>query len=262
MTAVRRYALLDALRGLCVLSMVLYHAMYDLVAILGHSVPWYWEWPGYLWQQSICWTFILLSGFCWGLSRRPLRHALIVSAGGLLVTAVTFFVMPSELILCGVLTLLGLCGLLLTALHRLCEALSPRPSPVWGLILSLLLFFLLRGLPRGYLGFEGLRLCDLPAWLYQWPPAAVIGLPAPGFSSSDYFPLFPWFFLYLSGHFLRGLVLARPAAQQALQGPSGQKGKAMLAPFAFLGRHSLLIYFLHQPVLMAVFTLPALLSGQ
>lgn len=258
----RRYVLLDVLRGLCVLSMVLYHAMYDVVVLLGRPVSWYWEWPGYLWQQSICWTFILLSGFCWGLSHRPLRHALIVSAAGLLVTAVTYAVMPSELILCGVLTLLGLCGLLLTGLQKLSERVSLRIPPLGGMLCSLLLFFLLRDLPRGALGFEGLTLCALPDWLYQFPPAAIFGLPAPGFSSSDYFPLLPWFFLYLAGHFLRQLLLPCPAVQRFLSGPQGQKKKALLAPFAFLGRHSLLIYLLHQPVLLALFSLPALLSGQ
>lgn len=242
--------------------MILYHAMYDVVVILGHPVSWYWEWPGYLWQQSICWTFILLSGFCWGLSRRPVRHALVVFAAGLLVTAVTLFAMPSELILCGVLTLLGLCGLVLCALHKLFKRLSLRIPPLFGLLCSLLLFFLLRDLPRGFLGFEGLTVCALPDSLYQFPPAAILGFPAPGFSSSDYFPLLPWFFLYLSGHFLRLLSLPCPGVQSFLLGPQGEKEKALLAPFAFLGRHSLLIYLLHQPILLGVFSLPALLSGR
>ena len=242
--------------------MVLYHAMYDVVAILGRPVSWYWEWPGYLWQQSICWTFILLSGFCWGLSRRPLRHALIVSGGGLLVTAVTFFAMPSELILCGVLTLLGLCGLVLCGLHKLLERLSIHIPPLFGLLCSLLLFFLLRDLPHGFLGFEELTLCALPDSLYQFPPAAILGFPAPGFASSDYFPLLPWFFLYLSGHFLQRLLLPRPGVQNFLLGPQGKRKKALLAPFAFVGRHSLLIYLLHQPILLGLFSLPALRSGR
>ena len=58
----RRY-LLDGLRGLTLISMILYHGMFDLVEIYGLHIPWFVERPGYVWQQSICWIFILLSGF-------------------------------------------------------------------------------------------------------------------------------------------------------------------------------------------------------
>ncbi len=48
------YGLLDTVRGICILSMVAYHGMYDLVDIFAFPAPWYDQWPGYLWQQSIC----------------------------------------------------------------------------------------------------------------------------------------------------------------------------------------------------------------
>lgn len=59
-----RYALLDELRGLDLLSMMLYHGCWDLVNLFGIQADWYYGLPGHLWQQSICWVFILLSGFC------------------------------------------------------------------------------------------------------------------------------------------------------------------------------------------------------
>lgn len=59
-----RYALLDELRGLDLISMMLYHGTWDAVYLFGVAVPWYAGTPGRLWQQSICWGFILLSGFC------------------------------------------------------------------------------------------------------------------------------------------------------------------------------------------------------
>lgn len=58
-----RCALLDELRGLDLISMMLYHGMWDLVYLFGVRAPWYGSWQGELWQQSICWVFILLSGF-------------------------------------------------------------------------------------------------------------------------------------------------------------------------------------------------------
>ena len=48
-----RCALLDELRGLDLISMMLYHGMWDLVYLFGVSAPWYGSWQGGLWQQSI-----------------------------------------------------------------------------------------------------------------------------------------------------------------------------------------------------------------
>ncbi len=249
-----RYVLLDALRGLCILSMIVYHAMYDLVNIKGVPVPWFRDWPGYFWQQSICWTFILLSGLCWHFSRHPAYRGLLLTACGALVTLVTWLVMPAERILYGVLTLLGLSALLLNLLHVIAEKLSWHIPPWIGLGLCAALFFLLRDVPRGFLGFEGLRLWELPAGLYRYDALALLGFPSPGFSSSDYFPLIPWFFLYLAGHFLWKLLSRSQRVLGFLEGP-GSPWDTCLGPFAFLGRHSLLIYLLHQPVIMGALLL-------
>ena len=58
-----RYRLLDELRGLDLISMMLYHGMWDVVFLFGITQKWYIGRPGFLWQQSICWVFLLLSGF-------------------------------------------------------------------------------------------------------------------------------------------------------------------------------------------------------
>ena len=64
-TKTSRMWLPDALRGLALLNMLAYHAMYDWVYVFGHESSWYNIWaPGcHVWQQYICWSFILLSGF-------------------------------------------------------------------------------------------------------------------------------------------------------------------------------------------------------
>lgn len=246
-----RLFLPDLFRGLCVVSMICYHAMYDLVYLKGVSAPWFLGTPGYLWQQSICWCFILLSGACWNLSRRPLRHGLILVGCGALVTLVTFAAMPAELIQYGVLTLLGLSSLLLIPLDKLFRRI--RLPAEGGLALSAFLFLLLRGVPQGGLGFEG-RLLELPPFLYGTDVAAVLGLHSPAFVSSDYFPLIPWFFLYLTGYFLWKLLSRWDKAVDFLREPL-----PLLLPvqrfFAWIGRHSLLLYLLHQPLLVVMFAL-------
>ena len=118
-----RYALLDELRGLDLLSMMLYHGCWDLVNLFGIQADWYYGLPGHLWQQSICWVFILLSGFCVQLGHHTLRRGAQVFGAGALVTAVTLLFMPEDRVIFGVLTLLGsamlLTGLLEKPLRRI-----------------------------------------------------------------------------------------------------------------------------------------------
>ena len=243
------YGLLDTVRGVCILSMVAYHGMYDLVDIFGLPSAWYTGLPGYIWQQSICWTFILLSGMCWQLSRRHVKRGLLLVGCGAVMTLITWLVMPSQRILYGVLNLLGLSALLLIPLDKVF-----RKIPAWaGLGGALLLFALTKNVSRGSLGFEGLVLCQLPRWLYATDLLAVVGFPSPSFWSTDYFPLLPWFFLFCAGYFLWSLLDKSPRAKELL--------RPGLRPLSFLGRHSLVIYLIHQPALMAVFTVLGRIAG-
>ena len=243
------YGLLDTVRGVCILSMVAYHGMYDLVDIFGLPSAWYTGLPGYIWQQSICWTFILLSGMCWQLSRRHVKRGLLLVGCGAAITLITWLVMPSQRILYGVLNLLGLSALLLIPLDKVF-----RKIPAWaGLGGALLLFALTKNVSRGSLGFEGLVLCRLPRLLYATDLLAVVGFPSPSFWSTDYFPLLPWFFLFCAGYFLWSLLDKSPRAKELL--------RPGLRPLSFLGRHSLVIYLIHQPALMAVFTVLGRIAG-
>lgn len=243
------YGLLDTVRGLCILSMAAYHGMYDLVDIFGLPSAWYTGLPGYIWQQSICWTFILLSGMCWQLSRHHVKRGLLLVGCGAAISLITWLVVPSQRILYGVLNLLGLSALLLIPLDKLF-----RKVPAWaGLGGALLLFALTKNVSRGSLGFEGLVLCPLPEWLYATDLFAVVGFPSPGFWSTDYFPLLPWFFLFCAGYFLWGLLSQSERAKELLA-PG-------VRPLSFLGRHSLVIYLAHQPVLMGVFLAVGRLAG-
>ncbi len=196
---------LDTLRGFLLVNMIAYHGMWDLVNLFGVRARWYSETPGYLWQQWICWSFILLSGFCWRLSRNHLRRGLLVFGGGLLVTLVTLIAMPQNRVLFGILTCIGSCVLLLIPLEKL---LGRIPAPV-GLIASFALFLFLRNCSRGSLGFEGLVLAELPGWFYQNHLTAYLGFPGPGFFSTDYFPLLPWVFLFITGYFLNRVLTGK-----------------------------------------------------
>lgn len=227
---------LDTLRGLTLVSMMAYHACWDLVYLVGKDWGWYRSEGAYLWQQSICWTFILLSGYCFLMGRKPWKRGAMAFGGGLLVTTVTLVAMPEEPAIWGVLTFLGSATLLTVPLKGLFLRLEPR----LGLAGSFSLFLLLRDVNDGFLGFEGIRLMALPEELYRNLFTAWLGFPAAGFVSSDYFGLLPWIFLFWTGLFLYRL---RPG-----EAKSGRRIPGITA----MGRHSLLVYLLHQPVIYGV----------
>ena len=227
----RRYQVLDTIRGCALISMILYHACWDLVYMFGMDWLWYRGFAAHVWQQSICWTFLLLSGYCFALGRHQFRRGLTVFSCGALITAVTWLWMPSNLVYCGVLTLLGASSMLLVPLSLVLERLPPRA----GLAGSFLLFLLFRDVNAGFRGFGGRRLPALPGGLYRNRLTALLGFPPAGFFSTDYFSLLPWFFLFLTGYFLFRL---RPEEAREMR---------RVPPAAPLGRHSLPIYMPHQP---------------
>lgn len=186
-----RYALLDELRGLDLVSMMLYHACWDMMFLFGIWMDWYIGWPGRLWQQSICWVFILLSGFCVPLGHRTLKRGAQVFAAGALVTVVTLVFMPEDRVVFGVLTFLGSAMLLTGVL----EPLLKKIPPAAGLAVSAVLFALTYHLDERWLGFGGLRLALPDAWYANYFTAFFGFLPF-DFYSTDYFALLPWLFLF------------------------------------------------------------------
>lgn len=239
-----RYALLDVIRGITLFSMILYHGAWDLVYLYGIRWNWYLGTGAYIWQQSICWTFIFLSGFCWPLGKRPLKRGLVVFGGGLLVTVVTLLIMYQNRIVFGILTFTGSAMLLMILMDKLLK----KIAPVAGFWVSILCFVTTRNVNSGSLGFEGIRLLKLPEGLYRGMLMTYLGFPEPGFFSTDYFSVFPWLFLFISGYFACKFFMEKKLFHSSLF----QKNCPV---FSFMGRHSLLIYLLHQPLLYVLCSL-------
>lgn len=244
-TPAGRYALLDELRGLDLVSMMLYHACWDMMFLFGIWMDWYAGMPGRLWQQTICWVFILLSGFCAPFGRHMLRRGVTVFAAGALVTAVTLVFMPGERVIFGVLTFLGTAMLLTGVL----EPLLKKIPPAAGLAVSAVLFALTYHLDERWLGFGGLRLALPDAWYANYFTAFFGFLPF-DFYSTDYFALLPWLFLFWAGYYLHKAVGRR--RMEPLRRP-------VCPALGWMGRHSLLLYLLHQPVIYGVLSAAAVL---
>lgn len=239
----QRYAVLDLLRGILFLNMILYHFLYDWVYIFGQSCPFMRSHTAYLWQQAVCSGFILLAGFCCTLSRNPAKNGIRIFLCGLLVTAVTWIVTPQEQILFGILHFIGLAYLITSWLQ---PVLAKCPKLL--LFLTVLgLFAFTRGIYYGYLGFFQFEIIPLPDSFYRFPFLFPFGLPDAGFASSDYFPLIPWLFLFLTGYTAAPMILSSPLFHTI------RHWKLPLCNW--LGQHTLILYMLHQPLIFGILSL-------
>ena len=191
-------------------------------------------------QVLILAGFVSVSGFCFSLGRKRLRRALEVSACGLAVTAATCLFMPEERIIFGVLTCIGLCMLLLLPLEKPLG----KINPFFGACLFFLLALFTYGVRYGYLGLYTWRLIELPEVLYTVPWLFPLGLRTSSFFSTDYEPLVPWLFLYISGFFTFRIVQTKEKLHRLCE-----KGVPLLAK---IGCYSLWIYLAHQPVLYGI----------
>lgn len=217
----RRFDILDAWRSLAIVLMLLYHFLYDL-ALFGVIT---WEQmfctPLNILQKLICTSFIFLAGTSARFSRSTLRHGLIVIAAGVIVAIGG--AVGGQTIRFGVLQLLGWSMVLYHFLGRFLQT-----CPAGPLVLSSAVLYALTDWWTHAVSVES-------DWLYP------LGFQSPRFFSADYFPLLPWFFLFVIGTVFGGWCLAH-REHRLLTAP-------FPAPLTFLGRHSLLIYLIHQPVL-------------
>ena len=138
----------------------------------------------------------------------------------------------------GVLTFIGAAMLLLALLYR---PFSKVP-PFVGFLVSAYLFYVFRWVNAGFLQLIPGKSIAFPQSLYHGLPATFLGFMDGTFYSTDYFSFLPWIFLYLTGFFLYGLIRGDKKT-------AGGIWSRNIPPLSFLGRHSLLVYLLHQPVI-------------
>lgn len=238
-----RYKCLDALRGCTLLSMALYHAMWDIVYVKRVDIEWFHSEFAYIWQQSICWTFILLSGICWSLGKKKAIRGGIVFLAGILISIVTEIFLPQQKIIFGVLTLLGSSMLIMIPLNKI----MCRIPSFWGMILSTIIFFATKSINNGYIGFGEFITLELPSkWYSKGYLMTFLGFTDNDFFSSDYFSLFPWFFLFLSGYYVYRIAYEKGFVDKLKDCRIDNKF------LGFLGRHSLIFYLLHQPLIYLI----------
>ena len=222
---------IDFLRGLSIILVVGYHLLFDLGEFVGlriflgfstdlSSVAWR------VAQSFFAGLFIVLSGISSTLSRSNLRRGLRLLAVSFAVTAVTYGFNPSAAVWFGILQLLAVSILIYGAAFEKTRPFASAAAGVVVLGLGSVLLLLIKGIEVRF------------DWLLP------LGIHSPGLSSFDYFPLIPWLGVFLIGSALGKSVYVSRRSLLPRRLPQTLVNTA--------GRHSLLIYIAHQPVIIGV----------
>jgi uncharacterized membrane protein len=201
--------------------MISYHFLYDFAFFGRMSWEAFYS-PGLnALQLFTCCSFILLAGISSRFSHSNLRRGAVTLLCGFLVMAGAYLV--GAPILFGILQLLGVSMLIYGLVGKYFERLPALAAAA----VCIALFFVSR--------FWTQHTLVSARWLFP------LGFLYRGFYSADYFPLLPWLFLFLLGT-VAGGTLKKHASLPWLQ-------TGVPAFLSWPGRHSLIIYMLHQPIL-------------
>ena len=224
-----RIRAIDAMRGTAICLMIVYHAAFDLNwfhiidADFNHDRFWL------AFRDLIVSSFLLLVGVSLmlahraGISRRRFwRRIALVGACALLVTLGSYVTFPKTFITFGILHCIAVSSILGWPLVR-----YPRVALIAGIVVIAVGATI------------GVPLFDL-RWL-NW-----VGLMTYRPATEDYVPLLPWFGVVLVGISIGWWLLER--RRQALQRIS----RASPEWLTWLGRHSLLVYMVHQPIMVGL----------
>ncbi len=234
-----RFWEIDLMRAVAIIMMIIFHFLYDLEYFgdydfkLG-SLPWL------FYARAGASVFIALVGISLtlnfskaeleGISEKDTRlkqvkRGLMVFSWGLIITVITWYFLGEFVIVFGILHLIGLSIIIAIPFIK-----------YRSLNLALGIIFIILGIILIYPNFEFSGL----VWL---------GFRPMEYDYEDYFPLLPWF-----GVVLVGIVIGHalyPKYKRKFKLPDLSQNSVM-KPLCFIGRYSLFIYLIHQPVLIAI----------
>lgn len=244
-----RFWEVDAARGVAILMVALYHLIYDLDNFGGYgirSTSGFWA----LFADASAFAFVFLVGLSLTISHgrasvalsherslfgKYLRRGMRIFAYGMAITAV-FWVLDYGYVIFGILHLIGVSIILAYPFMTL-------------RFVNLLAGLLVIG-AGVWIGSRQVAAGGLAGILL-----APTGVLPENLFMPDYRPLLPWFGVVLLGLFVGNIVYGVRAAKEP-----GDHGPAPVRLLAFLGRHTLLIYLIHQPMLIAVLWILGIIS--
>ncbi len=234
MDSMSRYREIDLVRGIAILMMVLFHTLFDISFFGIYPVDvshGFWRYFAFATAS----LFLVVVGISLTISRsrippqvspfqvslKFLKRGVFIFLLGLLITLCTWLYLHEGFIVFGILHIIGVSVILSPLFFRF-----KKRNIIFGVLCII----------TGYI----LSSIHGPLWLLPF------GIHPADFWSVDYEPIFPWF-----GCVLIGMGLGACLYPDGVRGFSPlQIPEIISQPLTFLGRHSLLIYLVHQPLII------------
>lgn len=228
----QRLLLVDFVRGLAIIGVVLFHFVWDLEfarfisGIANHPI-----WLAF--GRILAGTFMILVGVSLALAHRQeinanafAKRLLVLLLAASMITIATWYAFPSTFIYFGILHAIAIASVVGLIFLRM-------PTPITFMF----------GISMFVLPF----LFSSPAFDNRW--FAWIGFSQMPPPSNDFVPVFPWV-----GLSLIGLAITKVLHQNTKYVIlfNGFDGRPFIKSVSWCGRHSLIIYLVHQPALLAV----------
>ena len=234
----KRFWEVDFLRGFAVVLMIIFHFLYDLNYFDIYKINLS-SGPILAYLCSIGSIFLLLVGVSLTLSYSRIEkillkkeiHLKFIKRGlkifslGLFITLVSWLYLGEGFIIFGVLHCIGISIIL---------AIPFLKYRYMNLLIGIILISI------------GIILKN---FTFDFNYLLFLGFVPNQFYTVDYFPLLPWFGVVLVGIFLGNFLYVNNKRQFRLINLDKFR---FVRLFGFLGRHSLIIYFVHQPVMLAL----------
>lgn len=239
----RRIVLMDEIRGFCVFCMIFYHA-FVFMDVDGFSLGtklFDFFLPV---EPFFAAVFIVICGFSSNLSRSNFKRGFELLGIALAINIITVLILPKlGFIECeiyfGIINLLSVSILI----YAVFEKALKKINPVAGTVVCFVILMFLHNWVAGKVGI-------FPPLEFHWPEAwrdnpylFPFGIIGHNFFSADYFPLIPYFFIFLMGTFIGAYCKDKEFPEFVY--------KNRVAMFNWLGRHALLVYVLHMPIIYA-----------
>ena len=229
---------LDVIRGFTIISMVVFHACYDLQFLQGKFL-FFFQAPFIdIWRASISWVFLIIAGLSCSLSRNNLYRALRYGLLAFVIWLTTTLAAVDAAINFGIIFCMSASTFIAWLIEQ--TILAKRWHYIQ-LISCVTLFLFCLPLAAGFVSIGQVKLM-LPTCLYQSEWLSWLGFPGPHFISGDYYPLLPYGLLYMAGAHL-GWQWKKSEYPEWLF-------RYRCKLLEWIGRHPLQIYILHQPIIL------------